>query len=440
MKEPRYPSVETRAAAVAGVSPGVLPPAAMASGSALAIPVPRSASPTSPATGASTSSAPPKPTPAKTAPARNTLTAPRLETSLSPTRRPSVTAPKKTPSPIAPKASVPPRASATYTADQFRPAPSASVKQKAKAPRKAMETDQPLNHCLKPPMLVAPSSDCSSFASTPEGKSRGQATRPPTTATMAQARKCGGGVAPRRAARAPAPAPRTPPRLCIACSPERTGRPMSRCTATPCAFIATSTTLFRTANDSRLAASTRRLGAKAGPNSAPENASSEPIEALRLPVRGTTRPPSWRPRTAPASKPRRAIVNCPSLRPKPSLMAGTREAQLADMTPVSRKQAAAPILARRARCSEICPVLMMQHSKDFRSLQQGGFSARRLRAARRLPKLRKELSAPAALFTLVRGRRILRTSPLRSSPKFAYQGRRSFHALSPHVFIPQSSG
>jgi hypothetical protein len=29
------------------------------------------------------------------------------------------------------------------------------------------------------------------------------------------------------------------------------------------------------------------------------------------------------------------------------------------MTPVSRKQAAAPILARRARCSEICPALMM---------------------------------------------------------------------------------
>jgi hypothetical protein len=29
------------------------------------------------------------------------------------------------------------------------------------------------------------------------------------------------------------------------------------------------------------------------------------------------------------------------------------------MTPVSRKQAAAPILAQRTRCSEICPALMM---------------------------------------------------------------------------------
>jgi hypothetical protein len=53
------------------------------------------------------------------------------------------------------------------------------------------------------------------------------------------------------------------------------------------------------------------------------------------------------------------MANCPSLRPRPSLMAGTREAQLADMTPVSRKQAAAPILAQRTRCSEICPALMM---------------------------------------------------------------------------------
>ena len=146
---------------------------------------------------------------------------------------------------------------------------------------------------------------------------------------------------------------------------------MSRWTATPWAFIATSTTLLSTANENRLAASTSRLGARAGPNSVPENMSSEAVRALRLPVRGTTRPPSWRPRTAPASKPRRAIANCPSLRPRPSLMAGTREAQLAEMTPVSRKQAAAPILARRARCSEICPALTMQHSKAFRMLQQG---------------------------------------------------------------------
>jgi hypothetical protein len=41
------------------------------------------------------------------------------------------------------------------------------------------------------------------------------------------------------------------------------------------------------------------------------------------------------------------------------LMAGTREAQLADITPVSRKQAAAPVLAQRTRCSEICPVFMV---------------------------------------------------------------------------------
>jgi hypothetical protein len=273
-----------------------------------------------------------------------------------------------------------------------------------------METDQPLNQCLKPLVFAAPSSDCSSFGSTREGKSRDQAARPTTTAAMAQERKCCGGVAPRRAARAPAPAPRTPPKLCIACSPESTGRPMSRCTATPWAFIATSTTLFRAANAKRLAPSNRRLGAKAGPNSAAENASSEPIKALRLPVRGTTRPPSWRPRTAPASKPRRAIANCPSLRP--SLMAGTREAQLAEITPVSRKHAAAPILARRVRCSEICPALTTQHSKPFRLLQQGAFWAGRHRAKRWLARLRKELCAPLALFTRVCGKGFLRTSSL----------------------------
>jgi hypothetical protein len=85
-------------------------------------------------------------------------------------------------------------------------------------------------------------------------------------------------------------------------------------------------------------------------------------------------------------------------------MAGTREAQLAEMTPVSRKQAAAPILARRARCSEICPALTMQHSKPFRLLQQGAFWAGRHRAKRRLARLRKELCAPVAPFTRVRGR------------------------------------
>ena len=158
----------------------------------------------------------------------------------------------------------------------------------------------------------------------------------------------------------------------IACSPESIGRPNKRTTATPWAFIATSTTLLSTANENRLTASSRRLGARAGPNSAQENASSEANKALRLPVRGTTRPPSWRPRTAPASKPRRAMANCPSLRPKPSLMAGTREAQLADITPVIRKQAAAPILVQCTRCSEICSVFMIQHSKALRVLQQGG--------------------------------------------------------------------
>ncbi len=39
-------------------------------------------------------------------------------------------------------------------------------------------------------------------------------------------------------------------------------------------------------------------------------------------------------------------------------MAGAREAQLADMTPVSRKQAAAPILDQRARPSEIRSVFI----------------------------------------------------------------------------------
>src|SRR5215212_12085617 len=43
--------VETLAAAVAGVSPGTLPPAPMASGRAMAIPAPRSPRPTNPAAG-----------------------------------------------------------------------------------------------------------------------------------------------------------------------------------------------------------------------------------------------------------------------------------------------------------------------------------------------------------------------------------------------------
>src|SRR5215204_7038451 len=88
-----------------------------------------------------------------------------------------------------------------------------------------MEPDQSPNQRLNPP---DPSSDRSSAAPNREGKSRGQAAKPATTAATAHTKKCCGGAAPRRAARAPAPAPRTPPRLCIACSLESTGRPMRR--------------------------------------------------------------------------------------------------------------------------------------------------------------------------------------------------------------------
>ena len=70
-------------------------------------------------------------------------------------------------------------------------------------------------------------------------------------------------------------------------------------------------------------------------------------------------------------------------------MAGTREAQLAETNPVSKKQAAAPILAWRARPSEICPALMAQHFKGFRVLQQGAAWARRLTVTIRLARLRK---------------------------------------------------
>src|SRR5215217_6129974 len=167
----------------------------MASGRALAIPTPRRPRPTSPAAGASTISAPPNPAPATIAPARNTCTAPKRETSLSPTRRPRVTAPRKTPRATAPRASAPPSDSVTYTADQFRPAPSASVKQNARAPSKAMEPDQSPNQRLNPP---DPSSDRSSAAPNREGKSRGQAARPATTAATAHAKKCCCGAAPRR--------------------------------------------------------------------------------------------------------------------------------------------------------------------------------------------------------------------------------------------------
>jgi hypothetical protein len=94
---------------------------------------------------------------------------------------------------------------------------------------------------------------------------------------------------------------------------------------------------LRMAKTNRLAASASRLGAKAGPNSAQANTTSEAVKTLRLPTRGTTRPPSWSPMMAPPSRPRSAMANCPSLRPRPSLMAGTREAQVAVTTPVSKK-------------------------------------------------------------------------------------------------------
>jgi hypothetical protein len=51
----------------------------------------------------------------------------------------------------------------------------------------------------------------------------------------------------------------------------------------PWAFMATSTTLLSTANENRLTASTRRLGARAGPKSKQENASSETDKAPSTP-------------------------------------------------------------------------------------------------------------------------------------------------------------
>ena len=107
--------------------------------------------------------------------------------------------------------------------------------------------------------------------------------------------------------------------------------------ASPWVFIATSTTLLRAANANRLAAIKGRPGAKAGPSIAQLNTISEAVKARRLPTRGTMRPPSWRPRTAPASNPRRAIANWPSLKSRPPLMAGTREAKVANMIPVTEK-------------------------------------------------------------------------------------------------------
>ena len=122
-----------------------------------------------------------------------------------------------------------------------------------------------VNHCRTPVVGAAPSSECSSFASTREGSKRGETATQPPVATIAQTRKCGQGATSRRAARAPPPAPRMPPRLCVACSPESTGRPISRWTVTPWAFIATSATLLRTANENKLPASTRRLGRRLDP-------------------------------------------------------------------------------------------------------------------------------------------------------------------------------
>jgi hypothetical protein len=48
----------------------------------------------------------------------------------------------------------------------------------------------------------------------------------------------------------------------------------------------------------------------------------------------------------------------------------------------------------------------MQHSKMFRLLQQGAFWAGRLRAKRRLARLRKELCAHVALFIRVLGKEL----------------------------------
>jgi hypothetical protein len=48
------------------------------------------------------------------------------------------------------------------------------------------------------------------------------------------------------------------------------------------------------------------------------------------------------------------------------LMAGTREAKLAKMNPVTRKHAAAPILALRTCPSEVSMYIAL-HSKRFRA-------------------------------------------------------------------------
>src|SRR5215217_6769203 len=89
-----------------------------------------------------------------------------------------------------------PRESATYTADQFSPAPSPSAKQKARIPSKTRGALQPPNHRLKPSTipLPVPPSDGFTSASTREGSNSGAAARPATAATTPQVRNCADGA------------------------------------------------------------------------------------------------------------------------------------------------------------------------------------------------------------------------------------------------------
>src|SRR4051794_21872509 len=124
---------------------------------------------------------------------------------------------------------------------------------------------------------------------------------------------------PAAAASVPARPPAARPRLWPACRPDSSGRPARRSSSTPCAFIATSTTLLASVIAASAAARVATPSASETTTSPSGYATKLTRSAARLPVRATSAPPAGSPAIAPASRPRiaSARAGAPPARGRP---------------------------------------------------------------------------------------------------------------------------
>ncbi len=151
---------------------------------------------------------------------------------------------------------------------------------------------------------------------------------------------------------------------------DMTGRPSFPWTATPLAFMPTSSRPSAAPRAIRASPSASTSGASAGSGSRAQQAVIPVLVTALLPIRTTSCPAAWRDSNAPPAMPSRARPSGPVLAWTCASMAGTRDTQLPKMTPSQKKMS---VIAARAldpqitRCRRLspCPECMKAARKTF---------------------------------------------------------------------------